>query len=51
MGKGLDIELCQLIKYSVRNIFMEKSCKKRAQKASLRPILNFHKLPKTAIAY
>ena len=32
------------------NIFIEKSCRKYAAKASPRPVYNFGKQPKTAIA-
>ena len=32
------------------NIFIEKSCKKCAAKASPRPLYNFGEKPKTAIA-
>ena len=43
--KHMIFRLCQLIEYQIRNIFMKKSCRKYAPKASPRPLL------KTAIAY
>ena len=33
------LKLCTLIEYQIRNIFMEKLCRKCAPKASLRPLL------------
>ena len=38
------------MEYQIENIFIEKSCRKCAAKASPRPIYNFGKQPKTAIA-
>ena len=35
------LKLCQLTEYQVRKIFMDKSCKKCAPKASPRPLFNF----------
>ena len=40
MEKGMPLKLYQLIKYEIKNIFMEKSCKKYAPKASPVPLLN-----------
>ena len=38
------------MEYQIKNIFIEKSCRKYAAKASPRPLYNFGKQPKTAIA-
>ena len=37
------LKLCPLIEYYIRNIFMEKSCRKYAPKASPRPLFYFGK--------
>ena len=39
--KGMTLKLCQLIEYYLRNIFIEKSCRKCAAKASPRSLFNF----------
>ena len=39
--KDMTLKLCHLIEYYVRNIFMEKSCRNYAPKASPRTLLNF----------
>ena len=46
----MTLKLCQLIEYYVRNIFMEKACRKYELKASTRSLPNFGKSPATAIA-
>ena len=46
----MTLKLCQLIKYLMRNIFLEKSCRKWAPKASATTPFYFGKQPKTAIA-
>ena len=46
---GMKLKLCQLIEYLKRNIFIKKSRRKCALKASPRPFLNFHKQPNTTI--
>ena len=38
------------MEYKINNIFIEKSCRKCATKASPRPRYNFGKKPKTVIA-
>ena len=48
--KGMTLKLCSLIKYQIKNIFIEKSCRKCAAKADPRPLYNFGKSPKTATA-
>ena len=48
--KHMTLKLCQLIEYYVRNIFMEKACRKYGLKASTRSLPNFGKSPATAIA-
>ena len=47
--KTMMLKLCPLIEYYIRNIFMEKSCRKYVPKASPRPLFYFGKLPKIAI--
>ena len=44
------LKLCPLIEYLIRNIFMEKSCRKCVPKAIPRPPFYFGKQHKTAIA-
>ena len=39
-----------MIRHLIRNIFMEKSRRKCASKASPRPLFNFDKYPETVIA-
>ena len=39
------------MEYQIKNIFMEKLCRKYAAKASPRPLYNFDKKPKIAIAW
>ena len=41
--KGMTLKLCLLVEYHIKNIFMEKSCRKCAPKASPRPLYNFGK--------
>ena len=41
--KGMALKLRPMIVYQIRNTFMEKSCRKCAPKASLRPLFNFGK--------
>ena len=41
MKKGIMLKLWPLIQYQIRNIFMEKSCRKWAPNASPRPLCNF----------
>ena len=48
--KSYDIETLPIDGLSIKNIFIEKSCRKCAAKASPRPRYNFGKNPKTAIA-
>ena len=48
--EGMTLKLCPLIVYYMKNIFMEKSCRKYAPKASPRPLSNFGKQPKIATA-
>ena len=43
--KRMTLKLHQLIKYWIRNIFMEKLCRKCAPKASPRPLFNFGNRP------
>ena len=38
------------MEYQIKNIFIGKSCRKCAPKASPRPLYNFGQQPKTAIA-
>ena len=38
------------MEYQINKVFIEKSCRKYAVKASVRPLYNFGKYPKTAIA-
>ena len=47
----MTLKLCPYMEYQTKNIFMGKSCRKYAAKASPRPLHNFGKWPKTAIAY
>ena len=46
-----DIETLSIDRVLIRNIFIEKSCKKCAPKASPRPFFYFDKQLKTAIAW
>ena len=39
--KGMTIKPCQLMEYQIKNISIEKSCRKCAAKASPRPLYNF----------
>ena len=48
--KRYDIETLAIDTVLIRNIFMEKSCRKCAPKASPRPLFYFGKQPKTATA-
>ena len=41
--KGMTLKLCPLIEYYIRNIFINKSCRKCAPKASTIPLFNFGK--------
>ena len=41
--KTMMLKLCPLIEYYIRNIFMEKSCRKYVPKASPRPLFYFGK--------
>ena len=41
--KGVTLKLCPQMEYQIKNIFMEKSCRKYAAKASPRPVYNFGK--------
>ena len=41
--KRYDTETCPSMEYQIKNIFMEKSCRKYATKASPRPLYNFGK--------
>ena len=47
--KGMALKLYPLIEYEIRNIFMEKSCRKCALEASPRPLFYFGKKFKTAM--
>ena len=38
------------MEYQIKNIFIYKLCRKYAAKASFRPLYNFDKKPKIAIA-
>ena len=38
------------MEYQIKKTFIEKSCRKCAVKASPRPLYNFDKQPKTAVA-
>ena len=46
-----DIETLSIDRVLNKNIFMEKSCRKYAPKASLGPLFDVGKWPKTAIAW
>ena len=50
MKKGMTLNLCPEMKYQMKDIFIEKTCRKCAAKASPRPLYKFGKLSKTAIA-
>ena len=41
--KNMTLKLCPQMKYQIKNIFMEKSCRKCIAKASPRPLYNFGK--------
>ena len=47
----MTFKLFQLIEYQIKSIFMKNPCRKCAPKVNSRPLFNFIKQPKTAIAY
>ena len=42
----MTLKLCPLIEYSIRNIFIGKSCRKYASEAGLRPLFKGVNNPK-----
>ena len=46
----MTLKPCPQMEYQIKNVFIEKSYGKCAVKASPRPLYNFGKYPKTAIA-
>ena len=41
--KGMTLKLCPQIEYQIKDIFIEKSCRDYAAKASPRPLYKFGK--------
>ena len=41
--KGMALKPCPQMEYQIKNVFIEKSCRKCAAKASPRPLYNFGK--------